>query len=264
DEVEIKKLLDPRFAYVDTVENKVISKNMTTYDSTKFLLVSIDDYKKNPQQYSNMQITSSGQMTVNTFTTNNPDKPDVQTNIEKPIEEKKPEIVLGEITLYQYHDNSVNNKGDFPITVRGVTIPAHSSGIVRIEGDNSVVIASGNSSKTQGTTPNKKPQISFQRITSMGEDIKVSQLQRNVGYRVTISDDFPEQLEVKITGPVTFKEVGKGIFDITLNAFGSKAAFDNYTDNKNAPYQMGFNVTVKDKIAPHSVTAQNSFIFGDW
>jgi hypothetical protein len=49
-----------------------------------------------------------------------------------------------------------------------------------------------------------------------------------------------------------------------MNAFSSKAAFDNFTENKSAPYSLGFTVTVTDKIAGHKITGQNSFVFGDW
>lgn len=53
-------------------------------------------------------------------------------------------------------------------------------------------------------------------------------------------------------------------FDVTMNAFSSKAAFDNFTEGKDSPYSLGFTVTVKDKIAGHSITAQQSFRFGEW
>jgi hypothetical protein len=49
-----------------------------------------------------------------------------------------------------------------------------------------------------------------------------------------------------------------------MNAFGSRSAFDNFTDNKDAPYSVGFTVTVTDKIAGHKITGQNSFSFGEW
>jgi hypothetical protein len=49
-----------------------------------------------------------------------------------------------------------------------------------------------------------------------------------------------------------------------MNAFGSKSAFDNFTDNKDSPYSVGFTVSLTDKIAGHKVTGQNSFIFGEW
>jgi hypothetical protein len=126
------------------------------------------------------------------------------------------------------------------------------------------VIKVGSSTKTVELKPNQKPKISFQRVASMGEDTRVTQLQSSVCYRVTIEDDFPGQLDVKFSGPCTVKEKGGNTYDITMNAFSSKAAFDNFTDNKSAPYSTGFTVTVTDKIAGHKIAGQQSFIFGEW
>ena len=104
----------------------------------------------------------------------------------------------------------------------------------------------------------------MQRVASMGEETRVSQLQSSVCYRVTVSDDFPGQLDVKFNGPVTVKTVGSGVYDVTMNAFSSRSAFDNFTDNKESPYSVGFTVSVSDNIAGHKITGQNSFIFGEW
>jgi len=100
-------------------------------------------------------------------------------------------------------------------------------------------------------------------MTSMGEETRVATLQSTTCYRVTIDDDFPGQLDVKFTGPITVKQQGNA-YDITMNAFSSKAAFDNFTDGKDAPYSLGFTVSVTDKIAGHKITGQNSFSFGEW
>jgi hypothetical protein len=189
-----------------------------------------------------------------------------QPKIEEKIDEikKDKEIVIGNVTLYQYHINSVNNQGDNPINVAGVNIPPHSTGKVQIGGETTVVITAGSVNKTVSTLPNQKPKISFQRVATMDGDARVTQLQHSVGYRVTVQDDFPDQLDIKVSGPVTIKEVAPGVIDVTMNAFSSKAAFDNFTDGKTSPYTIGFNVVVKDKIAPHSVTGQQSFYFGEW
>ena len=112
--------------------------------------------------------------------------------------------------------------------------------------------------------PNEKPKIGMQRVASMGEDTRVTQLQSSVCFRVSITDDFPGQLDVKFNGPVTVKTVGTGVYDITMNAFGSRSAFDNFTDGKDSPYSVGFTVSVTDNIAGHKITGQNSFTFGDW
>lgn len=175
------------------------------------------------------------------------------------------EIRIGNISLTQYTMNTLNNPYDVPLEIVGVTtIPPKSSKTFETGGQSSLVIRVGSSSKTVELKPNEKPRINIQSIAAMGENARVTSLQSSVCFRVTITDDFPGQLDVKINGPVTFKQVSPTTFDVTMNAFSSKAAFDNFTEGKDSPYSLGFTVTVKDKIAGHSITAQQSFRFGEW
>ncbi len=175
------------------------------------------------------------------------------------------EIRIGNILLTQYTENTLNNPYDTPLEIVGITtIPAKSSKTFVTGGQSSVTIKVGNSSKTVDLKPNEKPKISIQKITNMGDGVTVRTLQSVVGFRVTISDDFPGQLDVKFNGPVEVKNAGANTYDITLKGFGSKSAFDNFASGKDSPYSIGFTVTVKDKIAGHTVTGQQSFQFGDW
>ena len=194
----------------------------------------------------------------------------------KPIEEKikeeekinptePTEIRIGQISLTQYTENPLTNPYDVPLEIVGITtIPPKSSKSFVTGGQSSLVIKVGNSSKTVELKPNRQPKINMQRLVPMGEESSVSNMQRTVCYRVTIDDDFPGQLDIKFAGPITFKQQGGTTFDITLNAFPSKTSFDNFTEGKDAPYSLGFTVSVSDRIAPHKITGQNSFIFGDW
>jgi hypothetical protein len=213
----------------------------------------------NPQ---NIQVSSSP---VTTFTTNNPqvEQPKIQEEKKEPTEIQ--EIRIGNITLIQYTNNSLNNPYDVPMEIEGITtIPPKSTKSFVTGGQSTVTIRVGSSTKTVELKPNEKPKISFQRLTSMGEDTRVTQLQSSNCYRVTVSDDFPGQLDVKFNGPVTVSTVGAGVYDVKMNAFSSRSAFDNFTDNKSSPYSVGFTVTVTDNIAGHKITGQQSFIFGEW
>lgn len=239
-------------------------KKLTYIDTNKFAVVDKDLLKENEKLQQLVQLTQqriqiSATQPQITFT--QPETKIEEKKEEIPVE-KKEEIVLGEITLVQYRDNIINNRGGAPITVLGTVIPPYSSKTVRLGGENTVTITSGSVSKTVSTIENKKPIVRFQRLTTMDANTKVTTLQRNVGYRVTIEDDYPGQLDVKFNGPVSVKQVSENVFDVTLNAFTSRNAFDNYTENKTEPYSIGFTVTVSDKIAPHKITSQNSFYFG--
>jgi len=248
-----------------------IIKKSVVVDTNLYVIIKKEDLEKmddkikqlvvNPQ---NVQISSTP---INTMTTNNPQIQ--QPEIKKEEDPKDPgemkEIRIGNIQLTQYTNNTLNNPYDTPLEIEGITsIPPKSSKTFQTGGQSTVTIKVGNSTKTVELKPNEKPKINMQRVASMGEDTRVSQLQSSVCYRVTVSDDFPGQLDVKFNGPVTVKTVGSGVYDVTMNAFGSKSAFDNFTDGKDAPYSVGFTVSVSDNIAGHKITGQNSFIFGEW
>ncbi|MBV6478717.1 MAG: hypothetical protein HGGPFJEG_01474 [Ignavibacteria bacterium] len=171
----------------------------------------------------------------------------------------------------QYTSNSVSNPGSMPIEIYGsdgsmiASVPAGGSRSFTLGGQTSLTFKRGGVSKTVSTKENSKPKISMQRLAPSGEDVSVRTLQKTVGYRVTISDDFPGQLDIKFSGPVTAKQAGNLVYDVTLNLFGSQAAFDNYTSNRESPYSVSFQVTVKDQIATQqSVSQSGVFQFGEW
>lgn len=248
-----------------------IIKRSIIVDTNLYVIIKKDDLAKMDDKIKqlvvspmNVQVSSSPV----SFTTNNPqiEQPKIE---EKPEEKKDPgemqEIRIGNIQLTQYTNNTLNNPYDTPLEVEGITsIPPKSSKTFQTGGQSTVTIKVGSSTKTVELKPNEKPKINMQRVASMGEDTRVTQLQSSTCFRVTISDDFPGQLDVKFNGPVTVKTVGTGVYDVTMNAFGSRSAFDNFTDNKDSPYSVGFTVTVTDNIAGHKITGQNSFSFGEW
>ncbi len=268
-EVEIKKMVEPGWTYLDTTNKTLVDRNefskMILFDSTRYMIVSIDDIRNHPEKYPTDPIVQSAGSFVtseppNSNTTNNPLSPPVTQKNTDPTKT----MVLGSMQLVQYHDNSVTNKNSYPITIKGVTIPANSTKTVRIDNDNSVIISSEGGSMTVATIQNKRPEISFQKLTDMGENTSAKQLQRTTGFRVKIQDDYPEQLDVKITGSVSVKKVDNLTYDVTMNLFPNEQAFDTYTENRSSPYQVGFSVIVTDKIAPHSVNRQQAFVFGQW
>lgn len=223
--------------------------------------------------------TSTTSLTVVT-TTPNVQMP--QSEIEKktqeqqnqPEEEEKPKQDLDfriAQTFTQYTSNTVSNPGTMPIEIYGsdgsmvATVPAGGSKSFTLGGQSSLTFKRGSVSKTVSTKENSKPKITMQRLAPSGEDVSVRTLQKTVGYRVTISDDFPGQLDIKFSGPVTAKQAGNLVYDVTLNIFGSQAAFDNYTSNRESPYSVSFQVTVKDQIATQqSVSQSGVFQFGEW
>lgn len=274
DAVEIKKMIDPGYVYIDTSGKVLIDRdkasNLIEFDSTRYIVVSRDEYNKNPDKFAGLIINNPGSIGSVIGPTQPPND-----NTSKDQEDTKnldpgsqPIQVNFPSNFVQFRQNSINNPNNTEmnvITSSGTTvISPKSTKSVTILGDNTITLSSGGKTETFNVKENKKPQVSFQRITTMNDETKVTTLQRNVGFRVTIQDDYPDQLEVKISGPVTFKQVSDNTFDITMNAFGSISVFDNYIAEKNSPYTVGFTVSITDKISGHKITGQQSFIFGEW
>jgi hypothetical protein len=258
------------FLTPDSLEKlmEIIRKSIIV-DTNLYVVIKKEDLEKMDEKIKQLVVSPSN-VTISSspvFSSNNP-LVEQQPKVEK-IEEKDPgemkEIRIGNIQLTQFTMNTLNNPYDTPLEVEGITsIPPKSSKTFQTGGESSVVIKVGTQTKTVELKPNEKPKVSISRVASMGEETRVTYLQSSVGFRVVISDDFPGQLDVKFNGPVTVKSVGGNTYDVTMNAFGSKSAFDNFTDGKDSPYSVGFTVSITDKIAGHKITGQNSFIFGEW
>lgn len=204
-----------------------------------------------------------------------------QTEKEKTPEEKKEDKVEDDKkqdlefrisqSFTQYTSNSVSNPGNTAIEIYGsdgsliTSVPPGGSRSFELGGQSSLTFKRGSVSKTVSTKENSKPKITMQRLVPAGEEVSIRSLQSTVGYRVTLTDDFPGQLDVKFSGPVTVKQAGPLVYDVTLNFLTSKSAFDNYTENREAPFSVSFQINVKDKIATqHNVSQSGVFQFGEW
>ena len=207
-----------------------ILKHSMIVDTNLYVIISKEDLAKLDDKVKALVLTSQPQLSVtstqiNTNTTNNPlvEKIDQKPDVKKDPGEMK-EIRIGNIQLTQFTNNTLNNPYDSPLEIVGITsIPPHSSKTFVTGGESSVVIKVGDQTKTIEMKPNEKPKINFQTVGSMGENARVTALQSGVGFRVVIVDDFPAQLDVKFSGPVTVKQQGN-TYDVTMNAFSSKSA----------------------------------------
>jgi hypothetical protein len=220
--------------------------------------------------------TNNPSLTVNTTSPNiNISQTDPQ--FEKP-KEQNPELEteIKEVQplqvqpLTQFTQNTVQNRGNLTLEIIGsdgktlASIGPGGSQSFTMGGQSSVTFKQGNQSKTVNTKENGKPGIKLTRLVPAGEDVSVRRVQSTTGYRVEINDDFPGQLDVNFSGPVTVRQAGEMTYDITLNFLKSETQFDNYTDGKDSPYTVGFQISVKDRIAGHSLTQSGIFQFGTW
>ena len=198
-------------------------------------------------------------------------QPDIMKPKEQePKKDEKQEIkanVQG-VELTQYTSTTIRNpyNDNLEILADGkllANIAPKASAKITIMGESSVTFKVGSASDTKRTKENQVPQISITRVGSGGEDASLRSVQNSVGFRVGIIDDFPQNLDVNFSGPVTTKQVGPTTFDVTLNLLGSQQAFDSWTKGKDSPYRVSFTVHVKDRLNPkHDLRQAGTFIFG--
>ena len=227
-----------------------------------------------PQITPNMITLQTGQMVVSQSEFERLSKQEQEKLKEELKEDVKMENIdvtpLVAAPLVQYTTNSITNRGNMPLEIYGddggqiASIPAGGSRSFTMGGQKTVTYKQGNQSKTVNTRENQKPKINIQPLKSGGPDASLRELQSVVGYRISIEDDFVGQLDVNIVGPVKVETKGNGVYDLVLKYAASKEQFERMTENGSAPFRASFTVTVKDKIAPHSVSRQGQYTFGDW
>ena len=260
-----KEYADSLKAFLDSILALGLVPEITFDTTRKF--VNVDDLKK---QLSELRLQVSV-MKPSTFV-----EPSLRKDNPEIKEEELPEEDLQNIeplkvqTLTQYTENVITNRGTQSMTIVGsdgstlATIPPSGSRTFVLGGQTSVTYKKGTQSKTVSTKKNQAPKISMQSLAPSGEDVSVRKIQSTTGYRVTISDDFPGQLDVNFSGPVSVKQAGPLTYDVTLNFLGSKGAYERYTESRDEPYTVGFRVTIKDRIAGHSLQRSGIFTFGEW
>ena len=268
------KVIPQGFGYIDTVNNVIMDKTefaqYIKFDSARYVILDRNAYN---QLEANKDIPPPPPINLSSVNTPPP-----------PPEEQKPEenTIVNAVQVkfpsnfIQYKENTINNPNSVELVVKTskgtFTIPPRSAKAVLLGGDNTIIMSAGGKSSTFPVRENQKPKINVQSINSgIGqEDVSIHKLESTVGYRVTITDDYANQLTYKITGPVSFKEVQRTpnqiVIDVTLNFLKSKGQFDNYEDaHPNLDrYTVTFGVNVKDKYAPHNENRVGIFNFTDW
>ena len=260
-----KEYADSLKAFLDSILALGLVPEITFDTARKF--VNVDDLKK---QLSELRLQVSV-MKPSTFVAPSLVEEQIRKEDEK-LEELEPETIepLKVQALTQYTSNTITNRGSQTLSIIGsdgstlASISPGGSQTFTLGGQSSVTYKQGNQSKTVTTKPNKAPTVTLQSLAPSGEDVSVRKIQSTTGYRVTISDDFPGQLDVNFTGPISVKQAGPLTYDVTLNFLGSKGAFERYTEGKDEPYTVGFRVTIKDRIAGHSIQRSGIFSFGEW
>jgi hypothetical protein len=182
------------------------------------------------------------------------------------------DIFKGNEDLVMYKPVKLTNTSSEPFIIKTPTetieIASNSTQEVIIK-DKIVDLFSGIHQRPLMLIENTMPTINIQRLIPLdGDELHLSKIQSVTGYRVTIEDDFAEQLDFKINGPVKFRVAKRTantiVIDITLEAY-TRTDFERIADINDADeYTSFFNILVKDIYAPHKLDGQGLFRYTEW
>jgi hypothetical protein len=184
--------------------------------------------------------------------------------------EKIKKATVQGVELTQYSQSKIKNpySETLILTADGRTlasIPPQGTATVLLSGESSVTFRVGDATDTKPTKQKQAPKIDIQKVGPGGGEASLRSVQNSVGYRVTVVSNNPGDLDVKISGPVSTKQVSSTVFDVTLTLLGSEAAFEAWSKGKDAPYKASFTISVKDKYNPKfSLSQIGVFTFGKW
>ena len=262
DKVVYKTYSDSLKAYIDSLESMGLVPRVE-FDAIRNL-----DYKMQPiVDLKGYVKVGSDQIVINIADLKKDEIVIKDESVKLDKQDKQFELKIVQPT--QFTNNTIKNSNSEPLQIYAdnsliQTIPANSSGAYQLKGEKSVRYVCGNSKRDVESLPNQTQKFNFQSFSAGNSEASLRSLQSVVGWRVTIEDDFIDQIDVKITGSVKYKQVGKGVYDIQLALCNSKDQFEKMFDNKESPYSVSFNVVTSDKISGKVVSQQRAFTFGGW
>jgi len=265
DNVVKKQYADSLKAYIDSI----LALGLVPKIDIDTSMIPAEEYEKLKIQLSQMQL----QVQTITPQITQLQQPQIeQQKLEQPPEikreEGKEQIIEVQVPKFtQYLSYTIKNPYSTTLTVLGdgsvlANVSPGASATIKLSNQKSITYKVGNSTGSSSTSPKPPPKVVVQRLAPSGDGVSLRTIQSQVGYRISIDDPAPDQLKVKFSGPVVVKQSGS-TFDVTLNFLNSKSQFDNYTDNKDSPYTISFNVSITDA-AGQSVTRTGQFSFSDW
>lgn len=140
-----------------------------------------------------------------------------------------------------------------------------------------IVARYGNQEQPIKVDKNKPPEIKIETVTSQmnARKIYVQDLQKITAYKVTISDEKPDQINVTYSGPVSvtgpFKTNDNQIvYNVSLKIAPNEQRFDEWVDKTNplkendGRYKVNFFFIAVDKRTKDKVQAGESFYFTDF
>lgn len=140
-----------------------------------------------------------------------------------------------------------------------------------------VTLKYGNKEENVDVIPNKPPELKIESASSKmnASDIYVQELQRTTGFRVIVTDERPDQIDVTYNGPISVTgpvkdSKGNLVYNVTLKIAGTEQRFDEWMEKFNplrerdGRYKVNFFFIAVDKRTKDRVQVGDSFYFTDF
>ncbi len=205
---------------------------------------------------------------------------------EKPIEEKSLRFpFVKSLSFLKYATNKAENKGDFEVEIYSpenpsqplVVVPPKSVKEFEVGGEDELIVKYGSQETKIPVKENLPPEIKITKVTTKmdKQDIYVKDLQRTTCFTVTISDERPEQIKVKYSGPISVSKPykdkkGNLVYNVSLKLASTERRFDDWIDkNENLEepdgrYKVNFFFVAYDTKSKQKVQVGDSFYFTDF
>ncbi len=118
---------------------------------------------------------------------------------------------------------------------------------------------------TVNAKPNEMFRVKAVPLVEMGQDSRLSNLQKVYAYEVLIVDDYPEQIEIQPKQGLIIKRIDAGTFRIKLSRF-NRAEFEKWSEGRaDDPYIYTTSIILYDKISNvKSIPINLKFTFGEY
>lgn len=180
--------------------------------------------------------------------------------------------------------NSSKNNGNVPVEILDSktknVIAKISPGEEKkfdLSDQNEIIARYGNQEQTIKVDKNKPPEIKIETVTSQmnARNIFVQDLQRVTSFKVTVSDERPDQINISYTGPVSLTgpikiNDSQIVYNVSLKIAPNEQRFDEWIDKTNplkegdGRFKVNFFIVAVDKKTKDKVQAGESFYFTDF
>ena len=189
------------------------------------------------------------------------------------------------LTFLKYATNTAVNNGNVPVSIYSsensskpiVVVQPGSSKNFELRDENEVVLKYGGQENLIKVKPNLPPEIKINKVTTKmnKSDIYVKDLQRTTCFTVTITDERPEQIKIKYSGPIAVSKPHKNkkgqiVYNVSLKLASTESRYDDWIDkNENLEdndgrYRVNFFFIVYDTKSKQKVQVGDTFYFTDF